>query len=762
MNVRNNKKSLKSLNAKDLFYGAHKERDVLYKTIAWVISEPFVVVDKDLIIKLANKAFFKLFKTTKKKTYSQYFYDVIGGQSNISEIKNFLIKILHQSFRSQTFKLESQFKQLRGKTTELKGRLISNSQGTQVVLIAFGDVTEKKRFTEELKHEREFSRQVVDKSIDGILVFDLNYRLTLWNPGMERIFGLGEKEALGKYVYEMAPFSKEKKRDKFFFDPHSGRKAVHRGRPYFIAKTGSYGFFEASYSPLKDASGKVIGGLGVIKDITEHKMAEDEHRSTEEALRGSENKYRDLYESLRDGIVRTDTKGRILECNQSYAEMLGYSKKETKTLTYQMLTPLKWHEMEERIVKNQLIKRGYSDIYEKEYIKKDGTVFPVNLRAWLVRNNRGKPEGMWAIVRDITEHKRIDEALRESEAKFRSVMHSAHDAIISADSAGKIIFWNRGAEVIFGYNEKETFGKTLAFLMPEFYRLWQREVLKRVSTTDKDNFFGKTIEMQGLRKDGSEFPLELSLTLWKMREKVFYTGIIRDITDRKELERRKDEFISTASHELKTPITSMKIFTEILQKIFEKNKNRQTMRYLSRIDEQINRLTDLINDLLDVSRIQSGKLSLRKEWFSLQKLIRETVEIFQATAETHKIILRGQMRERVFADKGRISQVLVNLLSNAVDYSPNDSKIIMTIKPRKNEAFVSIKDYGPGIAKKHQEKIFDPFYRINEAGVKSRPGLGMGLYISAGIIKHHGGELGVKSREGQGSTFYFTIPINVS
>lgn len=755
MNLRNNKKSLKSLNAKDA-------RDILYKTIAWVISEPFVILNKDLTIELANKAFLKLFKTTKEKTYSQYFYDVIGGQFNTSEIKNFLIKIFHQSFRSQTFKLESHFKQLRGKTMELKGRLISSSQGTQLILIAFGDLTEKKRFTEELKHEKEFSRQVIDKSIDGILAFDLNYRLTLWNPGMERIFGLGEKEVLGKYVYEVVHFSKEKKRDKFFFNPHSGRKVIHRERPYFVAKTGSYGFFEANYSPLKDASGQLIGGLGVIKDITEHKMTEDKRRRTEDALKGSENKYRDLYESSRDGIVRTDIKGRILECNRSYAEMLGYSKKEIKKLTYRILTPLKWHKMEEKIAKNQIIKRGYSDIYEKEYIKKDGTVFPVSLRVWLVKNNQGKPEGIWGIVRDITEHKRIDEALRESEAKFRSVMHSAHDAIISTDSADKIIFWNKGAEVIFGYNERETFGKTLEFLMPESYRLWHREGLKRVSTTGKDNLFGKTIEMQGLRKDGSEFPLELSLALWKMGEKVFYTGIIRDITERKELERRKDEFISMASHELKTPITSMKIFTEILQKIFEKNKNRQTTRYLSRIDEQIDRLTNLVNDLLDVSRIQSEKLSLRKEWFSLRKLIRETVEIFQATTETHKIILRGQMRERVFSDKGRISQVLVNLLSNAVDYSPKDSKIIVTIKPRKNEAFVSIKDYGPGIAKKHQEKIFDPFYRISETGVKNRPGLGMGLYIAASIIKHHGGELRVKSIEGQGSTFYFMIPINVS
>lgn len=761
MNIRNNRKGLKSLNIKDLSCGAREELNVLLKTIAQVIDEPFVILDKDLSIKLANKAFFKLFKTTKKETYSQYFHDIINSQFNTPEIKNYLRKILHSSSRSQNFKLGSHFEQLEGKTMELIGRLVSSNQGLQLTLIVFEDLTDKKKLDKEVKHEKEFSRQLIDNSIDGILAFDLNYRLTLWNPGMERIFGVCKKEVLGKHLFEILPFLKEAGEDKSFIDTLAGKNVTCHERPYFVAKTGRRGFFEPNYSPLKDVSGKVIGGLGIIKDITEHKMTEDERKSTEEALKESKSKYRDLYDSLRDGIVKTDMKGKILECNQSYSEMLGYRKNEIKNLTYQMLTPPKWHKMEEKIVKNQIIKRGYSDVYEKEYIKKDGTVFPVNLRVWLVKNEQGEPDRTWAIVRDITEHKRIDEALRESEAKFRSVMQSAHDAIISTDSVGKIIFWNRGAEVIFGYTEKEVFGRTLEFLMPKSYQPQHREGLRRVNATGKSHIFGKTVEMRGLRKDGSEFPLELSLALWKMREKIFYTGIIRDITERKELERRKDEFISTASHELKTPITSMKIFTEILQKIFEKNKDKQTIHYLLRIDEQIDRLTNLVNGLLDVSRIQSGRLSLRKEWFSLKKIIRETVEIFQATTKAHKMIIQGKMKGRIFADKGRINQVIINLLSNAIDYSPKDSKIIVTIRASKNIAFISIKDYGSGIAKKHQEKIFDPFYRVSEIGTKSAPGLGMGLYISAGIIRQHGGGIGVKSGKGKGSTFYFTIPIQV-
>ncbi|MFQ6032455.1 MAG: PAS domain S-box protein, partial [Candidatus Zixiibacteriota bacterium] len=159
-------------------------------------------------------------------------------------------------------------------------------------------------------------------------------------------------------------------------------------------------------SPIFDDEGEFVGSVHVAKDITERKKAE-------EKIWESEKKYRVLYETIRDGISATDMDGRIVECNQAYADMLGYSKDELKNLTWQQLTPKQWHQMEANIMKEQILKRSYSDEYEKEYIRKDGTVFPISIRVWVIRGEDGKRKGKWAIIRDITERKRAEEKIRK-------------------------------------------------------------------------------------------------------------------------------------------------------------------------------------------------------------------------------------------------------------------------------------------------------------------------------------------------------------
>ena len=229
----------------------------------------------------------------------------------------------------------------------------------------------------------------------------------------------------------------------------------------------------------------------------------------------------------------------------------------------------------------------------------------------------------------------------------------------------------------------------------------------------------------------------------------------------KELEKAvgiRDNFISIASHELKTPVTSLKVYAEVLLRQFNKEKDYKSTDYLKKILRQIDKLTLLIQDLLDVSRIQSNQLTFRTEKFDLNTLVKEVIESTQQIANHHRIVLEGAVSKNVWGDRERISQVLINLLTNALKYSPKAKKVIVTLQDGITEAKISVKDFGIGINKEHQKKIFTRFYRINAKNEQTYPGLGIGLFISQAIIKRHGGLITIMSKKNNGSIFRFTIP----
>ncbi len=229
-------------------------------------------------------------------------------------------------------------------------------------------------------------------------------------------------------------------------------------------------------------------------------------------------------------------------------------------------------------------------------------------------------------------------------------------------------------------------------------------------------------------------------------------------------EERKDAFIRMASHELKTPVTSLKGFTNVLQRRLSKQDDEQALAYLSKIDRQVNKLTKLINDLLDVSKIQTGKLSYQEEAVDLIALVQEIVENIQGTTSTHTLEMKTTLPTGgliVTGDRDRLGQVLINLLTNAIKYSPNAHNVFICVEAVDGNALVSVQDLGIGIGSEHQNKIFEQFYQINDPEEKTYPGLGIGLYISNEIVRRHGGRMWVESSKGNGSTFYFTIPITV-
>ncbi|MFL5696276.1 MAG: ATP-binding protein [Ktedonobacteraceae bacterium] len=227
----------------------------------------------------------------------------------------------------------------------------------------------------------------------------------------------------------------------------------------------------------------------------------------------------------------------------------------------------------------------------------------------------------------------------------------------------------------------------------------------------------------------------------------------------RESEARKDEFISMASHELKTPLTSLKGFTNLLQRRLTKQGDKQALHFLTRMEEQLDKLTKLVSDLLDVTKMQTGKLEFREERFFLNELVRETLENLQGTMETHHLQLEKVTDVQVLGDKDRLGQVLINLLTNAIKYSPEADTVIVRVSAVEHNAIVSVQDFGIGIAETHQEKIFERFYQVNDGKEKTFPGLGIGLYISSQIVRGHHGRLWVESAKGAGATFYLSLPL---
>lgn len=233
-----------------------------------------------------------------------------------------------------------------------------------------------------------------------------------------------------------------------------------------------------------------------------------------------------------------------------------------------------------------------------------------------------------------------------------------------------------------------------------------------------------------------------------------------EVKKRKKLEKQKDDFLAVASHELKTPLTSIKAFAQILGNKFEKEGLDDNSQMLSKMNNQIDKLNNLIGDLLDVSRIDEGKLEFREDYFDFNELVEEISEEVQRTDLSHKITKHLADSVTVFGDRDRIGQVITNYLTNAIKYSPNSKSIILKTEIKDKMLTFSVQDFGIGVPENKQKKIFERFYRVEGGENSSISGLGIGLHIASEIIKRQKGQVGVKSTPSQGSTFYFSLPIS--
>ena len=386
----------------------------------------------------------------------------------------------------------------------------------------------------------------------------------------------------------------------------------------------------------------------------------------------------------------------------------------------------------------------------------DGSIHWIYAKGHTFYDAQEKPLRMLGVNIDITERKKYEEELHRMEEKLRLFAESDVIGVIFSDIYGGISYANNAFLRIIGYSRREFLEKSIRWTEitpPEWLPVEQRLI-------EEGQQKGTPVvyEKQYVHKNGSRVDILIGhLLVGEQRDQAI--AFVLDITERKRLERQKDEFIGVVSHELRTPVTSLKAFTQVLHKRFQKSGDQQSADLLAKMETQIDKLTKLIGDLIDVTKVEEGKLQLHETACDLSSLIDEVIEEVQRTTARHTIIKEGVCEQVVWGDRDRLGRVLTNLLSNAIKYSPYADTILVRVSSDSKRVIVAVQDFGMGIPQEKQAQIFQRFYRVEEKRLETISGLGLGLYISAEMVKRHGGDIWFESAPGLGSTFSFSIPL---
>ncbi len=388
----------------------------------------------------------------------------------------------------------------------------------------------------------------------------------------------------------------------------------------------------------------------------------------------------------------------------------------------------------------------------------DGSLHWILSRASTSYDSDGTPIEMSGVNIDISERKIQEQLVLENEERFKALVQNSFDVITVFNYDGTITYQSDSIQRVLGYLPQDRLGANLfkdSLVHPD-----DQETEKRLFEKCVDYPYQYIQgEFRMLHKDGSYRVMEVGCINLLQNSSIH--GIIknyRDITERKAIEKQKEEFIGVASHELKTPVTSIKAYAQILHDSLIEKNDTVSADLLLRMDHQIDRLTSLIKDLLDVTKITEGQMILKHQDYDLNQLVEQVAADLQMTTKKHTITRELGKLKPMRGDKDRTAQVVVNLLSNAIKYSPSSDKIIIKTSGTDREATVCVQDFGIGISKEMQKKLFKRFFRVSDETTNTFPGLGLGLFIATEIVRKQNGRIWVESAPNVGSKFCFSLP----
>jgi PAS domain S-box-containing protein len=642
--------------------------------------------------------------------------------------------------------------------TIIVGYLLSLSLLVIVFVLLDRELRERKRAQEALGKSEKWLATTLGSIGDAVIATDMNGAVTFMNPVAQSLTGWTVAEAQGKsmdLVFDI--MNKETRRPvenpvkKVF---REGKVVGLADHTLLISKNGKEFEIEDSAAPILTPAGEGLGVVLVFRDITELNQTREEL---------------DRYFTLSiELLCIAGADGYFKRLNPAWEKVLGFSTDELMAKPFlQFIHPA---DRQATIQESEKLGRGLDTIsFENRYRCKDGSY------RWLLWSATpfAQKQLIYAVARDITELKRTEQALRQSEERFRLLVSGVKDyAIFMLDPDGRVASWNAGAERFKGYQAQEIIGQPFSrFYVPEDIAEDKpgRELLIAAAE-------GR-VEDEGwrVRKDGSRFWANVVITALRdpQGNLLGFSKITRDITDRKqtqealmkakeEAERSnkfKDQFLSTMSHELRTPLNAVLGFSDLLTEERYGPLNDRQRRYVTHIHNGGKHLLRLINDILDLSKIEAGRLQLAIESVPVGSTFAEVIDTLRPLADnkSQSLVVNTSPDLNVRADSTRFKQILMNLLGNAIKFTNGSGKIELAARQLGEVVRVEVRDSGPGIPVEEQQRIFEAFHRLQQSE-KGTEGTGLGLAITRRLVELHGGHLGLESQEGLGSCFYFTLP----
>jgi len=644
------------------------------------------------------------------------------------------------------------------------------------------DINERKRAEEALRQSEEKYRTILESIEEGYFEVNLAGSFTFINDSLCRIHGYTRDELMGMNNQQYMDEETSKRVYKIFNTVFRTGKSATINDWQITRKNGSKRVLESSVLLIKDSSGNPRGFRGIVRDVTERKQME-------EALRQSEEKYRTILEKMQEGYFEMDLAGNFTFVNDAECRNLGYTSEELIGMNnrqYQDETTAK----KVYQIYNGIYKTGDPvKALEVEVIRKDGTKVFNETSVSLIRDAQGKPIGFRGISRDVTERKQAEEALRQSEERYRTIIENIQDGYFEVDLAGNFTFVNDAECRNLGYTSEELIGMNNRQYTDQETSKKLYEVFNKVYKTGEPV---NVLDIERIRKDGTKRVSEVSVSLIRdaQGKPIGFRGISRDVTERKraeerlrryaaELERSNEEvknFAYIVSHDLRVPLVNLKGYTSELHSALgvigshfdaalphlnDEARSEVAMALhedvpeaLEFITNSVSRMDSFINAVLVLSRL--GRRELKPEPLDMEALVQTSLETLSHQIQERGIEVSVGSLPEVVADRTAMEQIVGNILGNAVKYIDPErpAQIEVTAKINNTETIFRIQDTGRGIAQEDMGKVFVPFRR---AGKQDTQGEGMGLAYVQTLVRRHGGRIWCESEAGKGTTFIFTI-----
>ena len=599
--------------------------------------------------------------------------------------------------------------------------------------------------------EEERLRLATESSQTATWDLNLNTKEIIYSPYLLEIFGYASGEMITHQTFRNHVSEDDKRNilDKAFAE--ALKTGFYRYETAIIDNKGIEKWISTNGKIFFDENGTPTRMLGVLQDITERK-------NTEILLKLSHHQLDMAMDATNLGRFDMD-----FETQEKY----NFSKRFLDIFGYTLNDHVNSNIFEKHIhpdfieVREKALKRTKETghlYYQTKIVLRDQSEKWIEIYGRLLEPVKGAKSFVTGTIRDITAYKNYEKDIRESEKKYRFLADSMPQIVWIGEVDGQLSYFNQETFNYSGknYNDFLEPNGWLDIVHPddrkENVRLWEKSILTHKPFFCEHRFRNKDNQYRWfLSRAYPEIDEFGAVKKW--------VGTSTDIDEIKKQEKQKNDFIKMANHELKTPVTTIKGYVQLLKKMRGDSEDKFLVNSLNTIENQVNKLNLLIGDLLDISRMESGKLPLNKKSFSLVKLVTETIEDIKASDDSHRINFKIKHTKdiEVYADKDRITQVLNNLLTNAIKYSPQSKSVKVELYLEEKCAVVSVEDSGIGMEKEELSKIFNRFYRVSGEDEETFPGFGIGLFIVKDIMERHDGKIWVESKKNEGSKFYFSL-----